>query len=44
MRKIGGVTDALSKVKIGKDAVSRIAKRCAEVQRACRERSLKENN
>lgn len=39
-----GVTDALSKVKIGKDAVSRIAKRREEVQRACRERSLKEKN
>ncbi len=42
VRKIAGVTDALSKVRIGKDAVSRIAKRLEEEQRAWRERPLKE--
>ncbi len=42
VRKIAGVTDALSKVRIGKDAVSRIAKRLEEEQRVWRERSLKE--
>jgi putative transposase len=41
-RKIAGITDALSKVKIGKDAVSRIAKRLEGEQRAWRERPLKE--
>ena len=41
-KKIAGVTDALSKVRIGKDAVSRIAKRLEEQQRAWRERPLKE--
>jgi putative transposase len=40
-RKIAGITDALSKVRIGKDAVSRIAKRLEEEQRAWRERPLK---
>jgi putative transposase len=39
-RKIAGITDALSKVKIGKDAVSRIAKRLEGEQRAWRERAL----
>ena len=39
-RKIAGVTDALSRVRIGKDAVSRIAKRLEEQQRAWRERRL----
>jgi putative transposase len=42
VRKIAGVTDALSKVRIGKDAVSRIAKRLQEEQRSWRERALKE--
>ena len=42
VRKIAGVTDALSKVKVGKDAVSRIAKRLQEEQRSWRERALKE--
>jgi len=42
VRKIAGVTDALSKVRVGKDAVSRIASRLEEEQRAWRERSLKE--
>ena len=41
-RKIAGVTDALSKVKVGKDAVSRISKRLEGEQRAWRERPLKE--
>jgi putative transposase len=40
-RKIAGITDALSKVKIGKDAVSRISKRLEGEQRAWRERPLK---
>jgi putative transposase len=39
-RKIAGITDALSKVKIGKDAVSRIAKRLEGEQRAWREQPL----
>lgn len=39
-RKIAGITDALSKVKIGKDAVSRISKRLEGEQRAWRERPL----
>ncbi|MBA3473424.1 MAG: IS256 family transposase [Rubrobacter sp.] len=39
--KIAGITDALSKVKIGKeDVVSRIARRLEEEQKAWRERSL----
>jgi putative transposase len=42
VRKIAGVTEALSRVKLGKDAVSRIARRLEEQQRAWRERSLKE--
>jgi transposase-like protein len=40
VRKIAGVTDALSKVRIGKDAVSRIASRLQEEQEEWRERSL----
>ena len=40
VRKIAGVTEALSRVKVGKDAVSRIASRLEEEQRAWRERSL----
>jgi putative transposase len=34
VRKIAGVTEALSRVKVGKDAVSRIARRLEEQQRA----------
>lgn len=40
VRKIAGVTDALSKVRVGKDAVSRIASRLQEQQKEWRERSL----
>jgi len=40
VRKIAGVTEALSRVKIGKDAVSRIASRLEEQQKGWRERSL----
>ncbi len=39
-RKIAGITDALSRVKIGKDVVSRISERLREQQRAWRERLL----
>jgi putative transposase len=42
VRKIAGVTEALSRVKVGKDAVSRIARRLEEEQRVWRERSLEE--
>jgi putative transposase len=42
VRKIAGVTDALSKVRVGKDAVSRIASRLKEQQEEWRERSLEE--
>jgi putative transposase len=42
VRKIAGVTDALSKVRIGKDAVSRIARRLEGQQKEWRERSLEE--
>src|ERR671932_598349 len=42
VRKIAGLTQALSKVKVGKDAVSRIARRLEEQQRAWRERPLGE--
>jgi putative transposase len=42
VRKIAGVTDALSRVKVGKDAVSRIASRLEEQQKEWRERPLKE--
>ena len=42
VRKIAGVTEALSRVKVGKDAVSRIARRLEEEQREWRERSLEE--
>jgi putative transposase len=41
-RKIAGITEALSRVKIGKDVVSRIAARLEEQQRAWRERRLQE--
>jgi putative transposase len=42
VRKIAGVTEALSRVKVGKDAVSRIARRLQEQQREWRERSVEE--
>ncbi len=42
VRKIAGVTEALSKVKVGKDAVSRIASRLEGQQRDWQERSLEE--
>jgi putative transposase len=42
VRKIAGVTDALSKVRVGKDAVSRITSRLQEQQKEWRERSLEE--
>ena len=42
VRKIAGVTEALSKVRIGKDAVSRIASRLEEQQKEWRGRSLEE--
>jgi len=42
VRKIAGVTEALSRVRVGKDAVSRIARRLEEEQREWRERSLEE--
>ncbi len=43
VRKIAGVTEALSRVKVGKDAVSRIARRLEDEQRALwRERPLEE--
>ena len=42
VRKIAGVTEALSRVRVGKDAVSRIARRLEEQQRAWRERPLEE--
>ncbi len=44
VRKIAGVTEALSRVKVGKDAVSRIARRLEEEQRGWRERSLEEKS
>jgi len=43
-RKIAGVTDALSRVRIGKDAVSRISARLQEEQGDWRERSMKEKS
>jgi len=42
VRKIAGVTEALSRVKVGKDAVSRIARRLEEEQKSWRERALGE--
>jgi transposase-like protein len=39
-RKIAGITDALSRVRIGKDVVSRIASRLEEQQRSWRQRPL----
>jgi putative transposase len=43
-RKIAGVTDALSRVRVSKDAVSRIASRLEEQQKEWRERSLEEKS
>ena len=42
VRKIAGVTEALSRVKVGKDAVSRIARRLEQEQKSWRERALGE--
>lgn len=42
VRKIAGVTEALSRVKVGKDAVSRIARRLEDEQKGWRKRSLEE--
>lgn len=44
VRKIARVTEALSHVKVGKDAVSRIARRLEEEQKEWRERSLEEKD
>ena len=44
VRKIAGVTDALSRVRVGKDTVSRISRRLQEQQREWRERSLEEKS
>jgi putative transposase len=44
VRKITAVTEALSRVRVGKDAVSRIARRLQEEQREWRERPLAEKN
>jgi putative transposase len=41
-RKVAAITDSLSKVRVGKDAVSRIASRLEEQQNEWRERTLKE--
>jgi putative transposase len=43
-RKIAGVTDALSRVRVSNDAVSRIASRLEEQQKEWRERSLEEKS
>ncbi len=42
VRKIAGVTEALSRVKVGKEAVSRIARRLEEEQREWPERPLEQ--
>jgi hypothetical protein len=44
VRKIADVTEALSRVKVGKDVVSRIARRLEEEQKEWRERSLEEKS
>jgi putative transposase len=44
VRKIAGVTEALSKVRVGKDAVSRIASRLQEQHKEWQERSLEEKD
>jgi putative transposase len=41
-RKVAGITDALSRVRVGKDTVSRIASRLEGQQRDWRERSREE--
>jgi putative transposase len=43
VRKVAGITDALSRVRVGKDAVSRITGRLEEEQRQWRERSLEKS-
>ncbi len=43
VRKVAGVTEALSRVKVGKDAVSRIARRLEEEHKKWRERPLEED-
>lgn len=42
VRKVAGITGALSRVRVGKDAVSRITSRLEGQQKEWRERSLKE--
>jgi putative transposase len=42
-RKIAGITEALSRVRIGKDTVSRITSRLGEQQKAWRERPLEKD-
>jgi len=42
VRKVAGITDALSRVRVGKDTVSRITRRLQEEQKEWRERSLEE--
>src|SRR5215217_7979476 len=42
VRKVAGISDALSKVRVGKDAVSRITRRLEEQQKEWQERSLEE--
>src|SRR3712207_6337443 len=42
VRKVAGGTEALSRVKVGKDAVSRTARRLEEEHKECRERPLEE--
>jgi putative transposase len=42
-RKIAGITEALSRVRIGKDTVSRITSRLREQQKAWRERPLEKD-
>jgi putative transposase len=44
VRKIAGVTEALSRVKVCKDVVSRIARRLEEEQKEWRERSLEDKS
>jgi putative transposase len=44
VRKIAGVTEALSKVRVGKEAVSRIASRLQEQHKEWQERSLEEKD
>ena len=44
VRKIAGVTEALSRVRVGKDAVSRIARRLEEQQKEWREALWRKGN